>query len=464
VGRALQKDRIELHLRRIRLRRWDGTGDFHIDSDEPAYRASLGSNEEIDSDVVRYHYTSLTTPVTIYDYDVRTGARTLLKRDPVLGVRLAVALWPYWDARWRERQGVDYIEALLRRELDLPEDLRAWALTASAAMNGNAGEARRTVPRAVEAVAAFRAVGDERGLTEALAALGLALGNQGGLDEAERALTEGLTIARRLDDRLLIARILDRVGFIAGRRGDHARAAEINREELGTLIALGSRRGEATALRHLAVSVQHLGADEEAASLCHRALEIWKDLDDPAAIAHVQTTLADIARLGGDHDDAVQIYNTALVELQAIGDRRCTASTYKNLAMIAAERGEHRRAARLYHDGLVLRYELGDEAGLAEVLEGLACLNSADGRDEDAATLIAAAAVLRERTGSTASRHEADAANHALDTGRRRLGDDRFETSVGRGRQMSVAEIIDFALGTCSAQVEADDVGDEVRA
>ena len=72
-------------LRRIRLRRWDGTGDVHIDSDEPAYRASLGSNEEIDSDVVRYHYTSLTTPVTVYDYDVRTGTRTLLKRDPVLG-------------------------------------------------------------------------------------------------------------------------------------------------------------------------------------------------------------------------------------------------------------------------------------------------------------------------------------------------------------------------------------------
>ena len=61
------------------------------------------------------------------------------ERDPVFGVRLAVALWPYWDARWRERQGVEYIEALLRRDLDLPEDLRAWALTASAAMNGNAG-------------------------------------------------------------------------------------------------------------------------------------------------------------------------------------------------------------------------------------------------------------------------------------------------------------------------------------
>ena len=34
---------------------------------------------------MRYTYTSLTTPHTTYDYDVRTGQRTLLKREPVLG-------------------------------------------------------------------------------------------------------------------------------------------------------------------------------------------------------------------------------------------------------------------------------------------------------------------------------------------------------------------------------------------
>jgi hypothetical protein len=109
----------------------------------------------------------------------------------------------------------------------------------------------------------------------------------------------------------------------------------------------------------------------------------------------------------------------------------------------------------LYRDALVLRFELGDEAGLAEVLEGLACVNSADGRDEDAATLISAAGVVRERTGSAASRREAAAAGHVRDVGRRRLGPDRFETCIGRGRQMSIAEIVDFALGRCSGSPQA---------
>jgi oligopeptidase B len=46
---------------------------------------TLGDNEELDSAVLRYTYTSLTTPLTTYDIDLRTGERTLLKQEPVLG-------------------------------------------------------------------------------------------------------------------------------------------------------------------------------------------------------------------------------------------------------------------------------------------------------------------------------------------------------------------------------------------
>jgi oligopeptidase B len=72
-------------LRRIRIRSWNGARDFLLDSDDPAYRMALGANEEIDSEVVRYSYTSLVTPPTTYDYDVVTGERRLLKQEPVLG-------------------------------------------------------------------------------------------------------------------------------------------------------------------------------------------------------------------------------------------------------------------------------------------------------------------------------------------------------------------------------------------
>jgi oligopeptidase B len=72
-------------LRRVRLRDWTGSEDRYIDAAEPAFQMALGPNEETDSRVVRYVYTSLTTPVSTYDYDLDTGRATLLKREPVLG-------------------------------------------------------------------------------------------------------------------------------------------------------------------------------------------------------------------------------------------------------------------------------------------------------------------------------------------------------------------------------------------
>jgi oligopeptidase B len=59
--------------------------EFFIASDEAAYATSLSVNAELDTEFVRYAYSSLTTPTTIYDYNVRTGEKVLLKRDPVVG-------------------------------------------------------------------------------------------------------------------------------------------------------------------------------------------------------------------------------------------------------------------------------------------------------------------------------------------------------------------------------------------
>jgi len=56
-----------------------------IASAEPAYTTALSANPEIDSDILRYSYSSLATPATVYDYNMRTGEQILLKRDPVLG-------------------------------------------------------------------------------------------------------------------------------------------------------------------------------------------------------------------------------------------------------------------------------------------------------------------------------------------------------------------------------------------
>lgn len=72
-------------LSRIRIRPWSGGKDSFIAADDPTYTFALGENHEVDTDVVRYTYESLATPTSTFEFNVRTGARTLLKREPVLG-------------------------------------------------------------------------------------------------------------------------------------------------------------------------------------------------------------------------------------------------------------------------------------------------------------------------------------------------------------------------------------------
>ena len=57
----------------------------HIDMPETVYSTGPGTNEEFDTDLLRFVYQSYITPRTTYDYDVAKRTRTLLKQQPVLG-------------------------------------------------------------------------------------------------------------------------------------------------------------------------------------------------------------------------------------------------------------------------------------------------------------------------------------------------------------------------------------------
>jgi len=71
-------------LMQLRIR--PSTGPEHyIDFGEPAYTASVGANPEYNSKTLRYVYTSMTTPVSVYDYNLETKAKKLMKQQEIIG-------------------------------------------------------------------------------------------------------------------------------------------------------------------------------------------------------------------------------------------------------------------------------------------------------------------------------------------------------------------------------------------
>jgi len=72
-------------LTRLRIMPWSGKGVHYVDFGEPAYLAFPTDNYEFDTPLLRFTYSSLTTPTSVYDYNMNTRQRTLLKREEVLG-------------------------------------------------------------------------------------------------------------------------------------------------------------------------------------------------------------------------------------------------------------------------------------------------------------------------------------------------------------------------------------------
>ena len=72
-------------LRRLRIQPLDGSAERYVESDEPDSTAWLADNAEQATTKLRYGFTSLRTPVSTFELDMRTGERVLLKQQPVLG-------------------------------------------------------------------------------------------------------------------------------------------------------------------------------------------------------------------------------------------------------------------------------------------------------------------------------------------------------------------------------------------
>ncbi|WP_299113295.1 S9 family peptidase [uncultured Winogradskyella sp.] len=72
-------------LRTLRVIRWDESDDHYIKFNDPAYATYSSINLDFDTDVFRYYYTSLTTPGTTYDYNMKIKSQDLLKQEEVIG-------------------------------------------------------------------------------------------------------------------------------------------------------------------------------------------------------------------------------------------------------------------------------------------------------------------------------------------------------------------------------------------
>ncbi|HET7037693.1 MAG TPA: NB-ARC domain-containing protein, partial [Thermomicrobiaceae bacterium] len=148
---------------------------------------------------------------------------SLAEGDPVLGLHLAVALSPFWEARGRLSEGRRWLEALLAAPdaEGLPAELRTRALLAVGRLAQWLADPDAAAPLEA-ALALARQRGDQAVVVEALAYLGAVRRHAGAQEDSARLLEESLTLARAAGDEAGIALALLTFGVTMRFQGNYA--------------------------------------------------------------------------------------------------------------------------------------------------------------------------------------------------------------------------------------------------
>ncbi len=72
-------------LTQVHIINLQNNASHYLSFEEPVYLASLMSTPDFNSEVVRFNYTSLTTPSTVYDYNMGTKEKKQMKQQEVVG-------------------------------------------------------------------------------------------------------------------------------------------------------------------------------------------------------------------------------------------------------------------------------------------------------------------------------------------------------------------------------------------
>jgi predicted ATPase/class 3 adenylate cyclase len=168
---------------------------------------------------------------------------------------------------------------------------------------------------------------------------------QGQNEEAERLLTEGLALARELEDHKLTARqLLTLAGIVSVRDEDEA---QVLYDDLLAFIAQHPEERFPNAFVNLADFAVQRGDYERARDFSSQSIELYREEGDPWALA-LAIANHGLALLGlGQTEEALGHFREALRLQESIQDTIGVATMLSVIAAATAEHGETERAVRL---------------------------------------------------------------------------------------------------------------------
>ena len=208
------------------------------------------------------------------------------------------------------------------------------------------------------ALAAGMRLGDPSAQGRALRVLAGADSHLGRIDESYRGLWRALDLHREAGDRLLEAHTHHTLGYLFGRQGRDAEAADQSRRALALYRSVGNRLGEADALNSVGWFDAMLGDYERALNSCLRALALLQELGDQHGEALTWDSVGYIQHHLGQFGESVGSYRRALDLFRALGDRHHEATALTDLGDTHASAGNREAAQDCWRYALLILTDL----------------------------------------------------------------------------------------------------------
>ena len=294
----------------------------------------------------------------------------------VWGVRMAVALWRYWEVRDHLAEGTRRLsDSLALAGTRAPAALRARALFGAAILVGARGDYATANQLHRQSAAIVRELGDDRSIAAATNALAVNALKRGELQESRALFEESLDLWRKLDDRMAIYRASSNLASVVKAQGDYPAARALYEDSLAESKTMGDKSGAALTLGNLGDLAREQGDVTAARTFYDQSLAAFRDLGDPWGIAGALADLGRLAREQGDLEMAQPLYTESLKLFEGLGHRRGIARLLEELACSAGSQGDARAALRLAGAATALRETIGaaltpaDQATLDQSLE-----------------------------------------------------------------------------------------------
>jgi predicted ATPase/DNA-binding SARP family transcriptional activator/tetratricopeptide (TPR) repeat protein len=263
---------------------------------------------------------------------------------------------------------------------------------------------------------------------------------QGGRD-ADAYLEMALAEFRALGERWGISFALSELAERIATRGEFAGACEHYEQAIAVVTEVGAIEDVIRMRSRQAQLYWLLGDEDSSAAAIAEAQRCAERVTWPDALAELALSKAELARWGGNAEQAYQQLGVATTMLGDDAERAdIRAVTHDLLGYLADDLSEaraHRAAA------CQAASEAGHAPLIAQVLVGVADLALRRDQYEQAARLLAASAGVRglpDRSHPDVARIE-QAARH-------RLGDARFAEATQQGAQASWRELVEATLGS----------------